>query len=102
MSSFLQEPGGYPDDILIGTHSSTLDCNICLKVMRDPVRACKNDHYNCHSCLTEQMQINKKECPVCRIAIPEKKQFSIARAINTMILELPVKCHFDHECILGN
>jgi hypothetical protein len=96
MSSSHLEEGGYPDTLFIGSHSCTLNCSICFKVIRNGVRACKNDHYYCNDCLRKHLRVNQKTCPDCREKIQANKALQPARLLNTQISELPVKCYMNN------
>jgi len=92
--AFLVEPGGYPEKVFLGAFNTSLKCNICLLVLRDPLRVCVNDHQYCRSCIP---MIANNSCPECRTAISVTTP---ARVLRDIINDLPVKCFkgIDSKC----
>ena len=97
------EDEGITTDLCVNASSSVLDeinCSICLRIMRDPVSICKQQHYYCHECLETSIK-KKPKCPSCRAVAERTSQGAIAyipcRPLRNIIDKLEVYCYTNVE-----
>jgi hypothetical protein len=65
-------------------------CQICFNIMKDPVQ-CLTGHAFCHYCVSNQLDIQAKRCPICRVAM-KKDRLVPSRIIYSLIEDSEVHC----------
>ena len=59
----------------------------------------KNEHYFCKSCVTQHLQLNQNNCPVCRDKLTVKTLREPGRFFLEVWSELRIKCdYYDRGC----
>ena len=94
--SLTQSEGYDLDRFLNHAMAETLQCSICLGVLRD-ARQCEKQHLFCAECISEALSSQAKpSCPVCRCPVAgTADDLSPAhRVIDCMISELLIRCLF--------
>lgn len=94
------ETEGYDVDRFVdGDLAETLQCSICLGVVRDP-RQCGRQHMFCKLCLDSVLASvvkngKKPSCPVCRCDVGGESEIQPAQRVVVQILDgLLIRCQF--------
>ncbi|KAJ1383072.1 hypothetical protein B484DRAFT_461762, partial [Ochromonadaceae sp. CCMP2298] len=79
---------GYPFHMFVTPPPDELKCSICMKILRDPVQVCGQQHVYCSGCIYHWKEMNSR-CPQCRAPFSLEQPARLARNI---ILQLRVRC----------
>jgi len=77
--------------------AESLDCPVCLKIIKDPpIYLCEKGHGLCSTC-REQLKAEDKSCPVCRGKLTDTRNL----AVENFLEKLPkISCKYD-GCTFG-
>ena len=72
--------------------AESLDCPLCLKIIKDPpIYLCEKGHGLCSTC-REQLKTEDKPCPVCRGKLTDTRNL----AVENFLEKLPkIRCKYD-------
>ena len=93
MASYIQ---GYDEERFASTVNRNFLCQICFKVLKDPVLCPRNQHCYCRSCITKQLE-NSQRCPTCADELTLETLTEPNRMVKDFLNELNIRCVYNNR-----